>query len=97
MYEVFTPKRLFFVSLGVVGYFCLLYLNAYVVKSDFVLIGVFQEMLTLPLLFAQLALWVVSIIYSIKEKFRVKSYSFWTFLILLLNNTFCIGSLFLSR
>ena len=93
----FTPKIFFWVSLGVVGYFCLLFLNAYVVKSDFVLIGIFQEMWTLPLMFLiQPGLLVFSIIHCIKEKFRISLWSFFAFLILLISNLFCLCSFFLS-
>ena len=86
-------KRLFLMSLCVIGYFCLLGLNAYIVKSNFILIGVFQELLTLPLLFIQFVLLVFSIIFVIKGNFRIKTYSFWTFLLLLISNSFCLGPL----
>ena len=95
--EKFTGKRLFFVSLVVVGYFCLLCLNAYFFKSNFVLIGVFQELLTLPLLLFQLALLFFSIMHCIKDKFRIITYSFWTFLILLISNSFFLGSFILTH
>jgi hypothetical protein len=93
-----ASKGFFFLSLGVVGYFCLLSLNNYVIKSTFVLIGVFQEMLTLPLLFlVQPILLVLSVKYCIKDKFRIKTYSFWSFVILLVSNSFLIGSFVLSK
>ena len=95
--DKFTSKRLFFVSLAVAGYFCLLCLNAYVVRSDFVLIGVFQELLSLPLLLFQLALLFFSIMHCVKEKFRIKTYSLWTFLILLISNSFFLGSIIILR
>jgi len=96
VFEKFPAKILFFVSLGVIGYFCLLCLNTYIIKSDFVLIGVFQELLTLPLLLVQLALFILSIIHSINDKFRFNSYSLWTFLILLVSNSIFLGSLIIS-
>jgi len=92
MFEKFAGKRFFFVSLGVVGYFCLLCLNVFVIKSDFVLIGVFREIFTLPLLLLQFVLLVLSIMHCIKDKYRIKTFSFWSFLILLASNAFCIGS-----
>ena len=94
--EKFTSEKLFFVSLAVVGYFCLLCLNAYVIKSSFVLIGVFQELLTLPLLLFQLVLLVLSIMHCINDKFRIKTYSLWTFLILLISNSIFLGSIIIS-
>lgn len=90
--EKFAGKMFFFVSLCVVGYFCLLCLNAYVVKSDFILIGVFQELLTLPLIFFQLVLLVFSILHCLKDKFRIKTYSFWSFIVLLVSNLFVFTS-----
>ena len=62
-----NSKIFFYLSLCVVGYFCLLLLNAYVIKSDFVLIGVFQEMLTIPLLFFQLVLLALTVIRCFRE------------------------------
>lgn len=92
IFEKFTGKIFFFVSLCVVGYFCLLCLNTYIVKSDFVLIGIFQELLTLPLILFQLMLLVLSAFHCMKDKFRVKTYSFWSFLVLLAGNLFVINS-----
>lgn len=90
--EKFAGKRFFFVSLGVVGYFCVLCLNAYVVKSDFIFIGIFQEMLTLPLVLLQSVLLVFSVLRCMKDKFRVKTYSFWSFILLSASNLFVINS-----
>lgn len=90
--EKFAGKIFFFVSLCVVGYFCLLCLNIYIVKSDFILIGIFQELLTLPLILFQLVLLVLSILNCIKDKFRIKAYSFWSFLVLLVSNLFVLTS-----
>lgn len=98
MSEKFIGKKFFFVSLGVVGYICLLYLNEYVIKSNFVLIGVFREMLTIPLLFfVQPVLLILSIIYCIRDKFRIISYSFWSFFILLISNLFILGTFIESK
>ena len=95
LFDWLPPKRFFFVSLGVVGYFCLLLLNAYIIKSDFVLIGVFQELLTLPLLFiVQPGLLLFSIVNCVNEKFRLKSWSLATFLVLLISNLFFLGGFF---
>lgn len=90
--EKFAGKNFFFVSLGVVVYFCMLCLNAYVIKSDFIYIGIFQELLTLPLILFQLVLLVLSILHCIKDKFRIKTYSFWSFFILLISNSFVLIS-----
>lgn len=93
IFEKFGGKKFLFVSLGVVGYFCVLCLNAYIIKSDFIFIGIFQELLTLPLVLFQLVLLVLSILHCIKDKFRIKTYSFWSFFILLASNLFIFSSL----
>ena len=87
-----TSKKLFFISLAVVGYFCLLYLNGYIIKSDLFIIGVIQESLTIPLIIIQFVLLVISIFCCIKDKFHVNRYSFWSLIILLANNLFVIWS-----
>ena len=98
-FEKFTGKLFFFVSLGVVGYFCLLFLNFYFIKANFILIGVFQELMTFPLLFLyQPMLLVLSILHCIKDKFRIKTYSFWSFLILLISNAyFLVGNFIVAK
>lgn len=39
--KIISEKKLFWISIAVVGYFCLLYLNACFIKSDLVFIGWF--------------------------------------------------------
>lgn len=90
--KIISEKKLFWITLVVVGYFCLLYLNAYYVKSDLDFIGWFQELLTIPFILFQFILLLISIGYCIKEKFRVNRYSLWSFFILLINNLFVICS-----
>lgn len=92
--KIISEKKLFWISFAVVGFFCLLYLNAYCVKSDLAFIGWFQELLTIPFMFFQFILLLISIGYCIKDKFRVNRYSFWSFFILLINNLFVICSIF---
>lgn len=75
-------------------YFILLCLNTYVLKSDFVLIGVFQELITIPITLGQFAIVVISAILWAKESFRAQGYAFWTFLIALCNSLFVLGSFF---
>ena len=48
MKQIVSDKNLFFASLAIATFFGFVYLNSYYFKSNFVLIGVFQEMLTLP-------------------------------------------------
>lgn len=83
---------MFFCTLSVAGYFGLLFLNGYVIRSNFVLIGVFQELLTIPLILLQLLLLVVGAIHCVSDRFRIRTYSFWSFIILLIMNSLVFGS-----
>ncbi|KAB4481639.1 hypothetical protein GAC87_22920 [Bacteroides thetaiotaomicron] len=91
--KIISEKKLFWISFAIVGYFCLLYLNAYFAKSDLVFIGWVQELLTIPFILFQFILLIIAILYCIKETFRINRYSFWSFFILLINNLFVICSL----
>jgi len=97
IYHKTAGKVFFFISLGVVTYFCFLLLNSYVLHLKFTAIGVFQELLTLPLLLFQLVLLVFSVINCINEKFRIKSYHFWSFLILISSNSYLLATLIIAR
>lgn len=92
IFKAISEKKLFWISTAVILYFCLLYFNAYCVKSEIVLLGWFQELLTIPFLLFQFILLILSILYCIKGKFQVNSYSFWSFAILLINTLFVIWS-----
>lgn len=96
MLEKIDSKKLFYISSCIAGYFLLLCINAYILKSDFILIGYFQELLTIPMLLIQLFLFIFSIKYCIKDKFRVNKYPFWTFFVLLVSILFTFGSLLIT-
>ena len=67
MNKLITNRILIIVNFTIVSYFVLIYLiNLY--NIDFVLIGVFRELLTIPFLLAQIVFLVISIIYLIKNK-----------------------------
>ena len=67
MNKLLTGRNLIIVNFSIVSYFILLWLiNFY--KIDFVLIGVFREMLTIPFLIAQIVFLVVGIKYLIKNE-----------------------------
>jgi hypothetical protein len=93
MFEKSAGKGFFFMSLGVVGFVCFLILDWYILqfKLDSIILRHFLralgELITIPLLFlVQPALLVFSIIYCIKDRFRIKTYSFWSFILLLIGN-----------
>ena len=67
MNKLITNRTLTIINFVIVAYFSLLYLiNFY--KIDFVLIGVFRELLTIPFLLAQIVFLVLGIIHLIKYK-----------------------------
>ena len=67
MNKLITKRNLIIVNFAIVSYFILIWLiNFY--KIDFVLIGVFREMLTIPFLIAQIVFLVIGIKYLIKNQ-----------------------------
>jgi len=67
MNNLITNRNLTIINFVIVTYFGLIYLlNFY--KIDFVLIGVFRELLTIPFLLAQIVFLVLGIIHLIKHK-----------------------------
>jgi hypothetical protein len=86
-------KKLFILSIITVAFFSMLFLNGYVLESKHVLIGVIQEMITIPMLFFLVFLLYFSIKFSLKERFSVRKTSFWslvmlTCLVVILINSF---------
>jgi hypothetical protein len=67
MNKVITNRKLTIVNFVIVIYFILIWLiNLY--KIDFVLIGVFREMFTIPFLIAQLVFLVIGIKFLIENQ-----------------------------
>ncbi len=95
MFKKINEKKLFYLSFCIAGYFLLLCLNTYIIKSNFILIGVFQELLTIPMLIVLLLVFILSVKYSVDDKFRMNKYSFWTFLTSIVTILLTFGSLFL--
>ena len=86
-----TNKNLIIVNFAIVSYFILIWLiNFY--KIDFVLIGVFREILTVPFLIAQIVFLVIGIKYLIKSK--KKSLTIISVLTLAICAIITIGSFF---
>ena len=82
MFKKINNNQLFITSLIISGYFAFLFLNAYVIKLENVIIGVIQELVTIPALLILLFLFFFSIKRSIRDKFSIKEYSFWAFVVL---------------
>ncbi|RRO25282.1 hypothetical protein [Flavobacteriaceae bacterium 14752] len=67
MNTLFSNRNLTIVNFTIVLYFILIWLvNVY--QIDFVLVGVFRELLTIPFLMAQIVFLVLGIIYLMKSK-----------------------------
>jgi len=88
----FNDKSLFWVSFAITSYFSFIYLNHYYFHINIVLLGVFQEMLLIPLMVLQLVLLYLSVTNFITAKFSLKTYSFPTVCILLISSIFTWGS-----
>lgn len=67
MNTLFSNRNLTIVNFAIVFYFILIWLiNIY--QIDFVLVGVFRELFTIPFLLAQIVFLVIGIIYLMKNK-----------------------------
>lgn len=60
-------KTLTLINFFIVAYFAFIYL-LYFAKVDFVLVGVFRELLTIPFLLAQIVFLVIGVVYYVRFK-----------------------------
>ena len=65
--KLITDRNLMRINFAIVFYFVLIY-TFYVFQMDFVLIGVIQEMLTIPFLIAQVVFVVIGVHYVLNHK-----------------------------
>lgn len=72
-----------------------IYLNYKIIQSDLVIIGVIQELLTIPSLLAQPVLLFFALKEFKKTKYKVWSYSFFSSLILTASIVLAWGSFFI--
>ena len=89
--NLLTGRNLTLINFAIVFYFVLIY-TFYIFKIDFVLIGVFQEMLTIPFLIAQVVFVVIGINYLINYKKEVLNII--SLLLLTICSAITIGSFF---
>lgn len=75
--------RIFLLSIILIIYFGFLFLNVYVLKLEYTLIGVFQEILTIPLMLLSPVLLVFSIRNFIAKRYAIVSYAFLTIILLI--------------
>ena len=91
-------RKLFYAGVFILCYFILLTLNEYLVRSEYVIVGVVRELFTIPLLILQLVLLFIAIKrWATKENFSVRKLPFWTALVLLINSFWTLGSFFITR
>ncbi|SHN73932.1 hypothetical protein SAMN05444395_10863 [Flavobacterium fryxellicola] len=67
MYKFMTSRNLIIINFVIVSFFILIYLLNYF-KIDFVLIGVFKELLTIPFVIAQVVFLAIGLRYLIKNQ-----------------------------
>jgi len=93
MNKVITNRKLTIVNFVIVIYFILIWLiNLY--KIDFVIIGVFREMFTIPFLIAQLVFLVIGIKFLIENQRTILTVI--SVLLLAICAVITIGSIFAS-
>jgi hypothetical protein len=91
MSTLVNNKNLTIINFSIVAYFVLLYVLDFL-KIDFVLIGVFREILTIPFILAQMLFLVLGVIHIVKHKtYLLTSISI---VLLAINAIYTIGSFF---
>lgn len=95
-YSIDAKKFVLYASVLTSFFFLMLYVNNAYFKSNIVLIGVFQELLTIPFLLIQPVLLVLAFKGLIKESYTILSYSFLSVAILLISMSITWASFFLS-
>jgi hypothetical protein len=91
MSTLVNNKNLTIINFSIVAYFVLLYVLDFL-KIDFVLIGVFREILTIPFLLAQMLFLVLGIMHVVKHKTHLLT--FISIVLLAINAIYTIGSFF---
>ncbi|RYF77893.1 MAG: hypothetical protein EOO39_02835 [Cytophagaceae bacterium] len=88
-------RTLFFVSVAIAVYLLSLYLNGYVLKLDYVLIGVLQELLTIPVLVLLVVLFIFTIIRITRSGTLKGPYLYGAFSLLSVSLVSIVSSFFL--
>lgn len=90
-----NEKKLLIISLSIVSFFISIYLINHF-KIDYILIGVLRELLTIPVLLAQMVFLVISVLFLFKRKESKLKYMTIISTILLITSTFLtVGSFFI--
>lgn len=91
MNKLITNRNLIISNFVIISYFILIWLIDFY-KIDFVLIGVFREVLTIPFLIAQIVFLVIGIKYLINNKNKILTII--SILLLAICSIITIGSFF---
>lgn len=92
MNKLLNEKRLTIINLIIVTYFITIYLF-YLYKINFVLIGVFREMLTIPFLIGQIVFLIFGINFLIKKRTQ-QFLTIFSIVLLAICSIITIGSFF---
>ena len=91
MKNLITDKNLTIINFIIVFYFIAIYvINVY--NVDFVIIGVFRELLTIPFLLAQVVFVLLGIYYLVKHKIKILTLV--SLIALVISAIYTIGSFF---
>jgi hypothetical protein len=91
-----SSKMVFKATLIVFFYLAFLFLNAETIKLNFAIISVMQEILTIPIIIAELILCYFAFYYFRKSNYSLSTYGFYSIVILLIINVFIWGSFLFS-
>ncbi len=91
-----SGKTIFGLSIGVLIYLSFLFLNSNTFKLDYVIIGVLQEILTIPIIIGQLILLIFAYLNFRKDNYSLRSYGFLSLIVLIITNVFIWGSFILK-
>jgi len=95
MLKRINTKQLFYLSLVISCFFLIIFFNDYFTRPRFVeiLIGFLGELLIIPMILIVLPVtFYISLKQVFNDRFLLKKYSFWSFLILLINLLLVWGS-----
>jgi len=91
MNKFITNRKLALINFAIVFYFILIYLLNYF-KIDFVLIGFFRELLTIPFFIAQIIFVIISVKYL--RKHQIQLLTLISCILLVISTVIIIGSFF---
>lgn len=70
MKKLITDRNLTIINFAIIFYFIVIYL-LYIYQVDIIILGVFQEMLTIPFMLAQIVFVIIGINHLIKNKIKI--------------------------